>query len=250
LLLTDPPYNVALGQHMRPSEMRQLRRRTDGLVIENDDFADESQFREFLAAAMRNASSHMAPGSPFYVWHSDLHRPAFVSAVQEAGMTVHECLVWVKNTFSLGRQDYQWRHEPCLYGWKDGAAHYFCDERNLSTVYEDLPDVDKMTKSELRDLVSKMLDGTVPGTVIREDKPVASDEHPTMKPVRLMAYLIGNSTHKGDTVLDLFAGSGSTLIACEQTGRRCLCMEIDPHYCDVIIQRWENMTGEAAQRAA
>ena len=215
LLLTDPPYNVALGQHMRPSEARQLHRRTDGLVIDNDSWESDEGFIGFLCSAFDNAMALLSPGAAFYVWHADTQRGNFLEACRLAGMTVRECLVWAKNTFTLGRQDYQWKHEPCLYGWKDGASHNWYSDRKQSTVLE-------------------------------FDKPTANEDHPTMKPVGLMAYLIQNSTKRGDTVLDVFGGSGSTLIACEETGRRCLTMELDPHYCDVIIARWEEMTGEKA----
>lgn len=215
LLLTDPPYNVALGQHMRPSELKQLHRRTDGLVIENDSWEDEDAFVQFLKSAFDNAMAALNPGAAFYIWHADNQRMNFLKACEQSGMTIRECLVWAKNTFALGRQDYQWRHEPCLYGWKDGAAHNWYSDRKQSTVLE-------------------------------FDKPTANAEHPTMKPVGLMAYLIQNSTKRGDTVLDVFGGSGSTLIACEETGRKCLSMELDPHYCDVIIARWEELTGEKA----
>lgn len=215
LLLTDPPYNVALGQHMRPSEARQLHRRTDGLVIDNDSWESDEGFIGFLRSAFDNAMALLSPGAAFYVWHADTQRGNFLEACRLAGMTVRECLVWAKNTFTLGRQDYQWKHEPCLYGWKDGASHNWYSDRKQSTVLE-------------------------------FDKPTANEDHPTMKPVGLMAYLIQNSTKRGDTVLDVFGGSGSTLIACEETGRRCLTMELDPHYCDVIIARWEGMTGEKA----
>lgn len=116
---------------------------------------------------------------------------------------------------TLGRQDYQWRHEPCFYGWKEGAAHYFVDDRTQTTVLE-------------------------------EDKPLRNDLHPTMKPVKLLARLIQNSSKKSDVVLDLFGGSGSTLIACEQLDRRCYIMEIDPKYCDVIIKRWQKLTAQKA----
>lgn len=215
LLLTDPPYNVALGQHMRPSDARQLHRRTDGLVIDNDSWESDEGFIGFLRSAFDNAMALLSPGAAFYVWHADTQRGNFLEACRLAGMTVRECLVWAKNTFTLGRQDYQWKHEPCLYGWKDGASHNWYSDRKQSTVLE-------------------------------FDKPTANEDHPTMKPVGLMAYLIQNSTKRGDTVLDVFGGSGSTLIACEETGRRCLTMELDPHYCDVIIARWEGMTGEKA----
>lgn len=218
LLLTDPPYNVALGHHMRPSEAKQLHRRTDGLVIDNDAFDNEEDFEEFLADAFSIAISHVRAGGAFYIWHADNMSHRFRAACARVGMQIRQNLIWNKNTFALGRQDYQWKHEPCLYGWKDGAAHYFVDDRTQSTVLD-------------------------------YDKPSRSEEHPTMKPVALISKQIENSTKPNETVLDVFGGSGSTLIACEQLGRKCYMMELDPHYCDVIIDRWEKLTGKEAVKA-
>lgn len=155
-------------------------------------------------------------------------------------------MVWVKNTLVLGRQDYQWKHEPCLYGWKDGAAHYFTDSRLETTVIEDTPNINKMSKDELKSYVKELLKKEPSSTVIREDKPSRNEDHPTIKPVKLIGYQIKNSSRRGDIVLDLFGGSGTTLIASEQLGRRCYMMELDPKYCDVIIKRWEALTGQKA----
>ena len=150
----------------------------------------------------------------------------------------------------LGRQDYQWRHEPCLYGWKQGAAHYFIDDRTQSTVIKEKAlEIDKLKKDELRDLLKQIL-GETETTVIKEDKPQRSAEHPTMKPVKLFARLIVNSSERGDIVLDPFGGSGTTLIACEKQNRVCRMAELDPIYCDVIVKRWENLTGEKAVKLA
>lgn len=206
--LTDPPYNVAIqgGNHGDPN-------RTDGLRIKNDQMDDES-FRSFLEMAFMQAAEAMKPGAAFYIWHADLEGYNFRSACKNTGLLVRECLVWNKNSMVMGRQDYQWKHEPCLYGWKDGAHKWYNDRKQT--------------------------------TVIDFDRPTKNKEHPTMKPVGLMAYLIKNSTQKGDTVLDSFGGSGSTLIACEETERKCYTMELDPHYVDVIVKRWENLTGKKA----
>lgn len=164
-----------------------------------------------------------------------------------SGLDLKQCLIWVKNSLVLGRQDYQWIHEPCLYGWKPGASHYFTDDRSLVTVMEQEPmDLSKLKKEELLDLVMRIFDAKVPTTVIRENRPTRSDLHPTMKPVKLMARLISNSSQRGEIVLDPFGGSGSTLLACESLGRRCRTMELDPRYCDVIIKRWEEQTGKKA----
>lgn len=215
LLLTDPPYNVALGHHMRPSEAKQLHRRTDGLVIDNDAFDSEQEFEDFLLSALESTLPHLKQGGAFYIWHASTMTHRFRAACDRAGIKVRQILVWNKNTFALGRQDYQWKHELCLYGWKDGATHYFVDDRTQSTVLD-------------------------------YDKPSRSEEHPTMKPVALITKQIENSTKPNETVLDVFGGSGTTLIAAEQLGRKCCIMELDPHYCDVIIDRWENLTEKEA----
>ena len=203
LLLTDPPYNVDYEGKTK-----------DKLKIENDK-KDDSAFFEFLSDAFENAVEALKPGGVWYIFHADIEGENFRKAAREHLGKVRQCLVWNKNTIVMGRQDYQWKHEPCLYGWKDGAAHYFVDDRTQATV-------------------------------INEDKPTRSAEHPTMKPVKLLARLIKNSTRPGESVLDPFGGSGSTLIACEQLGRVCYTMELDPRYCDVIIDRWEKLTGQKA----
>lgn len=204
LLVTDPPYNVALGWHMRPSEAKQLHRRTDGLVIENDSMSD-ARFRSFLTAAFRNMAGVMKPGAAFYVWHAHTESVNFFSAAAEAGLQVRQLLVWVKSVFALGRQDYQWQHEPCMYGWKDGAAHYFVDDRTQTTVFEDArPDIKHMKKDEMRALLEDIYSDRASTTVIHEDKPAASAEHPTMKPVRLIARLLRNSSKTGGDCIGSF----------------------------------------------
>lgn len=206
LWLTDPPYGVSY-----------VGKTKDALTIENDSVDDEGLYN-LIEKSTFVAKEHLAPGAAFYIFHADSNGDIFRTAVKNAGLTIRECLVWVKNSMVLGRQDYQWKHEPCLYGWNDGAAHKWYSDRKQTTVLE-------------------------------FDKPMRNAEHPTMKPIPLLAYLIGNSTQEGDTVLDSFGGSGSTLMACEQMGRTCYSMELDPHYCDVIIQRWEDYTGKEATRA-
>jgi site-specific DNA-methyltransferase (adenine-specific) len=247
MLLTDPPYNVSLGYNMSVEEAKALNRRTDGLVVENDSFNSPEEFQEFLLNALKNAEQIMRDGAAFYVWHSSNWAEQFFTASRKAGLRIRQCLVWNKNTFAMGRQDYQWKHEPCLYGWKEGAAHYFIDDRTQSTVFEDSkPDIKKMKKSEMQQLLEKIFSDKVSTTIIDEDKPSRSEEHPTMKPLKLMGRQIANSSKKGWIILDLFGGSGSTMMACEQLGRRCYTMEIDPHYCDVIIDRWQRLTGKTA----
>ncbi|MBR3237054.1 MAG: site-specific DNA-methyltransferase [Oscillospiraceae bacterium] len=168
-------------------------------------------------------------------------------AVQNTGLKVAQIIIWVKNTFALGRQDYQWRHEPAVYGWKEGAAHYFTDNRTLSTVFGKGLDIDALdedaAKAKLRYLFNNLQQST-----IFEDKPIRSEDHPTMKPVRLIEKLVKNSSRPGDIVLDVFGGSGTTLIACEEAERSCRMLEIDPHYVDVIIRRWEDLTGKKAEK--
>lgn len=214
MLLTDPPYNVNYGAVRDVSEAVKRHKRTDGLLIANDNMEDE-EFRKFLTAAFLNADCVMKPGAVFYIWHADNEGYNFRGACRDTGWKIRECLVWNKNSLCLGWQDYQWKHEPCLYGWKDGASHLWTGDRKQTTVLE----FDKPNKSEL---------------------------HPTMKPVALFDYQIKNSTENGSIVLDLFGGSGTTLIACEQNGRTAYLMEYDPKYVDVIVKRWEDLTGERA----
>lgn len=238
MLLTDPPYNVGY-----------VGKTKDALTIKNDSMRDSS-FRQFLLDAFRAAAQNMRSGAAFYIWHADSEGINFRTAAKEAGLHYRQCLIWVKNTMVLGRQDYQWRHEPCLYGWKDGAAHYFFDSRTETTVIEDAkPDPKKMTKAELVEFAQSVLTEKRASTVLEFDKPSRSEEHPTMKPVKLFAYLVRNSSRPGDLVLDPFAGSGTTVIACEQLKRRAAVMELDPHYASVIVERWERLTGKTAVRA-
>lgn len=203
MILTDPPYNVDY-----------VGKTSEALKIENDNM-NETEFYNFLIDAFRNMFESVKYGGSIYVFHADTEGLNFRNAFKAVGFKLAQCLVWVKNTFVMGRQDYQWRHEPILYGWKEGAGHYFVDNRKQSTVLE-------------------------------FDKPSRNAEHPTMKPIDLLVYLIKNSSKENDIILDLFGGSGSTLIAAEQIQRTCYTMELDPKYCDVIIKRWENLTGQKA----
>lgn len=250
LWITDPPYNVALGQNgghaLRPSEARQIHRRTDGLAIANDSWKNDQEFINFLVKAFEAAMTAVKPGGVFYIWYADTQALNFRLAAQDAGLEIRQNLIWVKSIFALGRQDYQWRHEPCLYGWKEGAAHYFVNDRKQSTVTEDGLDIEHMKKEELRDLLKSILTET-PTTALYFEKPSRSVEHPTMKPVQLFGKQMQNSTRPGDKVLDTFGGSGTTLICAEQLGRQAFLVELDPKYCDVIVERWENLTGETAE---
>ena len=232
LLETDPPYNVNVSN-------------AAGDTIANDNMS-ESEFERFLYDAFSVAVSVMKEGAAFYIWHADSNGLVFRQQCEAVGLNIKENLIWVKSHFTLGRQDYQWRHEPCLYGWKAGAGHYFSGRRNISTVTESLDTLEEKTKDELIIVIRKMLDED--STVMYADKPVASELHPTMKPIELIARHIKNSSKEGDAVLDLFGGSGTTLLACEQLKRRAFIMEYDPKYADVIIRRWEEVSGEKAVR--
>lgn len=247
LLLTDPPYNVAYNQNDSAGwDPEKAHQRKDRMTILNDKWSDENAFRRFIADALDAAAAHLKPGAAFYVWFAAMHTPALYGAAEDAGLTVRQELVWAKGHFTLGRQDYQWMHEVCLYGWTEGS-HYFTPIRNEATVIDDMKDVKKMTKAELEEVVESLMAGGVETSVLRYAKPNVSDLHPTTKPIKLFARLILNSTKEGETVLDSFGGSGTTLMAAEQLGRKARVMELDPHYCDVIIQRWEEFTGKTAE---
>jgi site-specific DNA-methyltransferase (adenine-specific) len=204
--LTDPPYNVAYEGGTK-----------EKLTIKNDSMGDD-QFRQFLRDAYTAADTVMKPGAVFYIWHADSEGYNFRGAARDAGWTVRQCLIWKKSSLVLGRQDYQWRHEPCLYGWKEGAGHLWAADRKQTTILE-------------------------------FDKPSRNGEHPTMKPVALFEYQLLNNTKGGDIVLDSFGGSGTTLIAAEKNGRVARLMELDPKYCDVIVKRWQDFTGQKAVHA-
>ena len=242
LIVTDPPYNVNYGSI---NESGYGKERHNSRAIENDDMPKE-QFYNFLKDAFQNAVMNTKPGGAFYVWYASKSVVEFQTALEDVGFLVKQELIWNKNTFTLGRQDYQWKHEPCLYGWKDGGSHYFVNDRSQSTVIEDEIDLEKMKKEDMKKMLEELLSEKIPTSVINEAKPTINDLHPTMKPIKLLARLVNNSSQKGENVLDLFGGSGSTLITCEQLDRNCYMMEYDPHYVDVIIDRWELFTGKKA----
>ena len=204
--LTDPPYNVAYEGCTK-----------EKLTIKNDSMGDD-QFRHFLRDAYTAADTVMKPGAVFYIWHADSEGYNFRGAAKDAGWTVRQCLIWEKSSMVMGRQDYHWKHEPCLYGWKEGAGHLWAADRKQTTILE-------------------------------FDKPSRNGEHPTMKPVALFEYQMLNNTKGGDIVLDSFGGSGTTLVAAEKNGRIAYLMELDPKYCDVIVKRWQNFTGKIATHA-
>lgn len=202
-LVTDPPYNIAYEGGSKKREQ-----------IKNDEMADEV-FRQFLKDVYIAANAVMKAGAVFYIWHADTEGYNFRGAARDMGWKIRQTLIWNKDNSAFGRSDYHWKHEPCLYGWKEGAAHLWATDRKQTTVIEC-------------------------------KRPSKSDLHPTMKPVELMEYQILNNTKGSDIVLDLFGGSGSTMIAAEKIGRKSCLMELDPKYCDVIVQRWEDFTGKKA----
>lgn len=204
-LWTDPPYNVAY-----------VGKTKDALTIKNDSM-DDVAFRAFLVAAFSAADAVMAHGAVFYIAHADSEGFNFRGATRDVGWKMAQCLIWAKDVFVMGRQDYHWKHEPILYGWKPGAGHHSVKDRTQDTLWE------------------------IP-------RPKRSEEHPTMKPVALITRAIQNSSSKGALVLDVFGGSGTTLIACEETQRLARLVELDPHYCDVIVARREKYTGKKATR--
>jgi len=247
LVVTDPPYNVDIGiKDIEEAKIR--RRRTDGLAIQNDAMTDE-KFFEFLVSAFSTINNALKPGGVFYIWLASSTMKEFIEALEKNKLKVRQHLIWNKNTMILGRQDYQWKHEPCLYGWKDGAGHYFIDDRKQTTVIEDAKSLDfkSMKKPELIQLLEDIFADKVSTTVLDEKKPAASEFHPTMKPLKLIGRQVKNSSRPGERVLDTFGGSGSTLMVCEQLNRTCYTCELDPHYADVIIERWEQYTGEKAE---
>ena len=204
LLLTDPPYNVAYEGKSK-----------EKMKIENDKQTN-ADFYDFLLNAFKAAAENLKSGASFYIWYASAEAANFNNAAEEAGLSVRQELVWVKNSMVLGRQDYQWKHEPCLYGWLSNGTHSWYSDRKQTTV-------------------------------LNFERPTASKLHPTMKPVPLFDYQIKNSSKSGDNILDLFGGSGTTMIACEQDDRNAYLMELDPKYADVIIKRWEDFTGEKAK---
>ena len=192
MIFTDPPYNVDYEG-------------TAG-KIKNDKMEDNS-FYLFLYEAFSNMFEHTKPGGAIYVCHADTEGLNFRNAFKNAGYKLAECLIWVKNALVLGRQDYHWRHEPILYGWKEGAAHYFVDDRTQDTIWE-------------------------------YNKPKKNEEHPTMKPLELVGKAISNSSRRHESILDLFGGSGSTMIAADQLDRQSFLMELDERFVDVIVKRY------------
>ena len=231
LLLTDPPYNVDYTGKTK-----------ENLKIDNDKKSD-ADFNRFLTAAYKAMFNVAKAGATYYIFYAQVNSDIFINALKEAGYKPHQYLVWVKNVFALSHNDYKWKHEPIMYGWKDGASHNFYGALNDSTVFDKKKNIEKMTKDELKAEL-KRIENAIPQDIIYEKKPPRNSEHPTMKPVEILARLIKNSTKSDDIVLDPFGGSGSTLIAAEKTGRIARLCELDPHYCDVIRKCWTKWAKE------
>lgn len=249
VIFTDPPYNVDYQGGTQ-----------DKLKIKNDNMP-MVEFKEFLTSAFSCLFSVARPGAAIYICHADSVGNEFREAMAAGGWCLKQCLIWVKNQFVLGRQDYQWQHEPILYGWRPDGPHQFFGGRKQGTVWEDLPITiqddgeDKVIcvtlgaeqvviRAKAAEVVSQASDSLM--TTWRFEKPLRNGEHPTMKPIPLCARAIQNSSRPDEVVLDSFGGSGSTLMAAEQTGRSCCTMELDPVYVEVIIRRWEEYTGQQA----
>ena len=248
LVITDPPYNVAYGDKVEDmSEAMGIEDSREQSQILNDNMSDEA-FAEFLGDFYLQTAAAMREGAAIYVFHADSKGLVFRQKYKDAGLKLAQCLIWEKNTFVPGRQDYQWRHEPILYGWKEGAGHYFIHDRSQDTVIlEDELDFESMKKSELVAYLEELRKAWADRTsVIYEKKPARNDIHPTMKPVSLIGRLMKNSSRQDWAVYDPFGGSGTTLIAAEQLDRRAYLMELDEVFCDVIVKRWENFTGQTA----
>jgi DNA modification methylase len=223
LLHTDPPYNVAVQN-------------SQGMKIANDNMSQDD-FKQFMRDVYSTAYSITKYGGVAYIYHGENERATFTDEFVNAGFKFAQNLIWVKSSSIMSRQDYNWRHEPILYGWKEGAGHYYCQDFTQTTVIdEDRLNLNKLQRQELVNIIQNWKQQTNE-SVIYEDRTLHNDVHPTMKPLRLCAKLIQNSSQKDELVGDLFLGSGSTLIACIQTKRNCVGTELDPIYCQAIIDR-------------
>ena len=248
LVITDPPYNVDYGgKNEFLNSFDKQKRNIEGIA---GDTMDARSFYNFLLSAFQNTNDAMRTGAAIYVFHADNNGLTFRQAFTDAGLKTAQCLIWEKQMFVLGRQDYQWRHEPILYGWKEGAAHYFIKDRTQDTVFlDDDLDFQSMKKRELVAMLEKLRQDYKDLTTVHfENKPARNALHPTMKPIPLIGRLMNNSSKPGWAVGDFFGGSGSTLMAAEQLGRTAYLMELDPRNVDIIARRWETYTGQQAVR--
>lgn len=235
LVVTDPPYNMNY-QGAGNSKDRA------GKKIKNDNMPDE-EFERFLVDVYKNMFLFMKEEASFYVFYKELGKGVFITSLEKAGLTFKQELIWLKNQLVIGGSKYQNIYEPCLFGCKGKRVGNWHGGRTQTSVVEQY---DLMDEFELRDAIKKLVDSLGPD-VVRFDKPLKNDLHPTMKPIKLLSHFIKNSSQRNEVVLDVFGGSGSTLIACEQLNRTCYMMEFDPKFVDVIIDRWETLTGQKAE---
>lgn len=246
MCITDPPYNIDYGA--KTKILAKIVNNNSHKDIANDKLSN-SNFAQFLKDFYTQMLDSLKKGGAYYIWYAASETKNFYTALEDVGGKQRANLVWVKNSNNLSRGDYQWKHEPCIYSWKEGAAHYFTDSRKEHTVIEDSkPNYRQMKKDELIALLDSIYEDKESTSVIHENKLEVANLHPTMKPVKLFARLIRNSSRKEEKVIDFFGGSGTTVIACEQLNRKAYVMELDPHYVDVIITRWEQFTGQKAER--
>lgn len=241
LVVTDPPYNIDYGTAEQDRNEYKGTERL-GRTILNDNMSDES-FHQFLLNFYKNTYSKTKAGGVIYVFHSTKESVNFIKALREAGYKLSQTLIWVKDHFTLGRSDYQWQFEPILYGWREDKPHYFIHDRTQSSVFENKEELAKKKKEELLKILNEIYEH-YPSDIIRDSKPLRNAEHPTMKPITLCAKLIQNSSREQEIVYDAFAGSGSTLMACEQMNRTSYNMELAENYCDVIVKRYAKMFGD------
>lgn len=236
LVVTDPPYNMSYEGAGNTSKEKRKQNK-----ILNDKMSDDD-FKVFLTDAYKAMSAVMNDGASFYTFYKELGQGVFITALNNTGLTFKQELVWIKHQLVLGGSNYQSMYEPCVYGCKGKKVNKWFGKRKQKNVIED---IDLMTELQLKEVLKETLN-LFETDVIRENKQLKNDLHPTMKPIKLLSRFIKNSSEKNDKVLDLFGGSGSTLIACEQLNRSCYMMELDPKYVDVIIDRWETFTGKKA----
>jgi len=239
MMWIDPPYNVAYD---RAQKKRIKIKKAEGetphvtpQTILNDDLP-RAEYLECLNSWIGMGAQRMKPGAAVYIAHADSFGLETRMAARLAGLNIAQCLIWVKQAWTLGRQDYQWQHEPILYGWKTGAGHHWQGGYSQSTIIDECSDLKKLSKSELITLVNHYRNGP-DTTVIREPRNVCSDLHPTIKPTRLVARHIWNSSRRDAQIIELFSGSGTTMAAAEQTGRRCAATELDPKFVAVGLER-------------
>lgn len=237
MVFTDPPYGVSYVGTNNPNGK-------EWKMIENDDLRGDKLY-QFLKAAFQNIAEHLKRGGAFYIWFASVNHIQFETAINVNGLRVKQELIWDKGMV-LGHSDYHWAYEPCLYGCHQGINSSWYGDRSQKTfIAMNRTDIRKMTKDTMQDILLHLHEGRSVWQVKRDA--VCDYVHPTQKPIALAGIGIKNSTAKGHIVLDLFGGSGSTLMACEQLQRKARVMEYDPHYVDCIIARWEQFTGQKAK---